>query len=166
MNLFTELEGLSGEGLATAGLRLLLLRSPACKEAFVRELDALSPFGPLLSNSHFSCYTEHPTHDESEGSGRLDLCIELDDVVVGIEVKLSAVFQPSQPAKYEAELKRMVGVLTELRRQEVRHFLVVLAPERRRSEIAHSLTRPQTRTFSIGTFRTFSVGTDIARIGC
>jgi hypothetical protein len=143
MNLFSDLEGLTGEGLAMAGLRLLLLRSPACKEAFVRDLDALSPFGPLLSNSHFSCYTEHPTHDENNGGGRLDLCIELDDVVVGIEVKLGALFQPSQPAKYEAELKRMASVLSELRRQKVRHFLVVLAPEQRRAEIVRHLSRGQ-----------------------
>jgi hypothetical protein len=135
MNLFNECEGLAGEQLATAGLRLLVLRSAAFRAAFVRLLDQLSPHGPLLSLSHFSCYSEYGTRDEALGDGRLDLTVELDEVVIGIEVKLAAAFQPGQPTKYEEELRRVAGLLGKIRRKTIREFVVVLAPGNRRQDI-------------------------------
>jgi PD-(D/E)XK nuclease superfamily len=135
VNIFGELEGLAGEQLATAGLRLLILRSPACRDAIVRLLDGLSPHGPLNSTSHFSCYTEYGTSDGSRGPGRLDLVVELDNIVVGIEVKLAAAFQEDQPDKYNEELGRVAKLLGEIRREPVRYFLIVLAPKNREDEI-------------------------------
>jgi len=64
MNLFSDLEGLSGKQLATAARRHITLQSPACRAAV---LDARSPARPLLSTAHFSCYTEYATSDEVHG---------------------------------------------------------------------------------------------------
>ena len=68
MNLLAELEGLSGENLTTAVLRLLLLRSQEIREEFLRLVSAHSRVGPLTVDSHFACILEHST--EEAGSTR------------------------------------------------------------------------------------------------
>lgn len=143
MNLFSELEGLHGEQLATAGLRLLLLRSQLGRNAFVELLNARSRVGLVAARSHFSCYTEYATEHDSLGAGRLDLVIELDSVVVGIEVKLAAEFQPQQPHKYLEEIQRVADGLSRIRRGIVRPYMAVLAPESRKSAVLDHLESNQ-----------------------
>jgi len=135
MQLFRALEGLSGEQLATGGLRLLLLRSQACRDAFLKPLANAFPAWPLSTTSHFSCYAEYATTDEVEGRGRIDLILELDDAVVGVEVKLGAALQSGQPRKYVEELDRVAGLLGQVRRREMPSLLTVLAPGSRRTEV-------------------------------
>ncbi|HIL58277.1 MAG TPA: hypothetical protein EYG39_10270, partial [Rhodothermales bacterium] len=139
VNLFGDLEGLKGEQLATAGLRLLVLRSPSCRAALVKLLDEASSHGPLVTDSHFSCYTEYATDDDDHGRGRIDLTVETDDAVVGIEVKLGAAFQAGQPGKYLAELGRVARHLSAIRRRPVRPVLAVVAPENRRAETGRAM---------------------------
>ncbi len=131
MNLFDELERLNGETLASAVLRLLILRSQPLRRAFLRLLDRLSPVGPITSTSHFSCYQEHATDDPELGSGRIDLVLELDDSIIGVEAKLHGEFRGSQPEKYKREMSRLAKVLGEARRRKFHQFLAILAPESR-----------------------------------
>jgi hypothetical protein len=88
MNLFKEIEGLSGEPMVSALLRLVILRSQEIRDEIVRLISAKSPIGPVTSSSHFSCYAEYPTFDQVAGQGRIDIVLELDDAVIGIENKL------------------------------------------------------------------------------
>jgi len=134
LNILDELEGLKGEQMAVAMLRILVMRSTPCRTAFLELLNQQSPVGPLVSASHFSCYTESYTTDES-GSGRIDLVLELDNAVVGIEAKLFAAFQKDQPEKYRKDLERTAQGLSEVRGQSILPFIAILAPQRRSEEI-------------------------------
>ena len=135
MNLFEEIEGLSGEMLTSGLLRLLILRSQRIRDEFVSLISSHSPIGPITSSSHFSCYTEHPTFEEESGSGRIDIVLELDDAVVGIENKLFADFQEGQPEKYLKSISEIASTLTTIRHREIRWFFVILIPRTRHSEV-------------------------------
>ncbi|NOZ72778.1 MAG: PD-(D/E)XK nuclease family protein, partial [Chloroflexi bacterium] len=135
VNLLKDIEGYSGEALTTAVLRHLVLRSNEVKTVLVREISKRSPVGPVFLESHFSCYLEQYTVDESKVQGRIDLVLETDDAVVGIENKLLAGFQAGQPFKYLDTLRERAHSLGSIRRREIRHFCVVLAPADRREEI-------------------------------
>lgn len=147
MNLFFELEGLSGEEMGSAGLRLLLLRSLPIRLAVLKFLSAASPIGPLRTDSHFSSYREFPTVDEDERKGRLDLVIEVDGAVVGIESKFQAAFTEEQPKKYQSTLTRIAKGLTEARGASVQHCTFVLGPEARRKEIVEHIASIATARF-------------------
>jgi len=129
--------------LATVSLRVLLIRSQSCRNEFLKLLNNNSPIGLITSRSHFSCYTEYATNDESLGPGRLDMIIELDSVIIGFEIKLAAEFQPDQPKKYENELKTIAQGLGSIRRGALRSYVIVLAPESRRREVDRHLTDTQ-----------------------
>jgi hypothetical protein len=139
MNLFEEIENLSGEELANALLRHLLLRSPSIRSAIIDAISIRSPIGLLSSTSHFSCYREYATLDEEHGAGRIDLILEVDEAVIGIESKLFAHFQPGQPQKYLNSLAQLSEGLSEVRGRTIRSLLVVLAPLSRRGEIENLL---------------------------
>jgi len=51
-----------------------------------------------------------PSHKQF-GAGRLDILIQLDDVVVGIENKFLAGFQENQPHKYVESLNSEIWLL-------------------------------------------------------
>jgi hypothetical protein len=134
MNLLSELQGLSGENLCSATLRLLLIRSQELRGRFVHLLSRESRLGPITLGSHFSCTLEEPT-EYSGRWGRLDLLLETSDSVVGVENKLYAAFQEDQPYKYlETVAKRAKG-LGEIRGRRYQPIVAVLAPENRHSEI-------------------------------
>jgi len=135
MNLFSQIEGLSGENLLTGSLRFLVLRSPEIREVVLRLFSDHSPVGPVVSSSHFSCYTEYATADAQSGSGRIDLVLEVDDCVVGIEAKLHSCFQPDQPQKYLATLEDLKASIGKIRRTDARFFLAVVAPKSRTDEV-------------------------------
>jgi len=147
MNLFSEIEGLHGENLASAVLRLLILRSVELRDAFVRLLSRRSPVGPLSCRDTFGCKCEAHTEDAEEGSGRVDLLLEVDETVIGVENKFHAEFQPGQPHKYLDHLRQQAEGLSSLRRREPRYFLVVLAPEAREEESKENLVDDSQCTF-------------------
>jgi hypothetical protein len=135
MNLLQAFEGLSGEVLGTAALRVILLDNPAVRDEVIDLLSDASITGPLLSNAHFACYRELGTSDESGQSGRLDLLLELDNSVIGIEAKFFAAIQPQQPTKYLATLRQRAELLSTLRgtAESVLPQLFLLAPEANRA---------------------------------
>jgi hypothetical protein len=134
MNLFTTIEGLSGENLTSALLRYLMINSPEVRGKIVDFLSTNSPIGPLVSMSHFSCETEFPTEHEKLGTGRIDLLIILDDTIIAIENKINASFQPGQPEKYQTTLETMKEHLSKIRRSKLEHFTMLLCPKSREKE--------------------------------
>lgn len=136
MNLFSEIEGLRGENLVTAILRLLLLRSEDIRGRFIRLISDSCRLEPLTAGPHFSCLREEATGEEDTSeSGRLDLILETADAVIGIENKLGEVFRRGQPHKYLSTLARRAEGLAQLRRRKFKHVLVILAPSSRSAEI-------------------------------
>ena len=142
MNLFSDIENLRGENLASAILRHLIINSPDIREEILKLIDTRSPVGPLVSDSHFSCYLEEATvagttKDDSRSRGRIDVVIELDNAIVGIEAKFHAGFQQGQPFKYFPSLEQKAMTLKTLRgAPEYDYFLCVLLPESRTNEVS------------------------------
>ena len=71
MDIFSEIEGLSGENLGSALLRYLIFNSHEIRDSFLRLLSDNSPVGPISYSTHFACRTEYPTTHSSYGNGRL-----------------------------------------------------------------------------------------------
>ncbi len=137
MNILEALEKASGpETLATAALRFLILHGQPIRREVLRALSRASRHGSILSESHFACYREHRVYNGDKYVGRLDLVIETDNVVAGIESKFYATFTTDQPGKYLPHLQAHARALRELRRtSDIRPELFVLAPESRRDEL-------------------------------
>lgn len=135
MNLLQEFEGLFGEVLASAALRVIVLTNPRARDAVIDVLSEASLSGPLSSNSHFACYRELGTKDRATGAaGRLDLVLEMDDAVIGVEAKFKAEFQEGQPGKYVNTLEAHAVLLRQLRSAAVRSQVIIVAPHSRREE--------------------------------
>lgn len=139
MDIFSEIEGLKQENLTSAVLRYLIINSQEIRECMISLLSEHSPIGPFSFSSHFSCQTEYPTTQQikdqkEEINGWLDLLIQLDDVVIGIENKINAVFQNDQPRKYIKSIKDVAGALSKINNTEVRGIIFVLCPEDRKTE--------------------------------
>jgi len=135
VNLLSELQGLSGENLCSATLRLLLIRSQDLRNSFVDLLSSKNNLGPITLGSHFSCTLEEPTVEESGNCGRLDLLLEVSDAVIGIENKLNAGFQNGQPHKYLKTVADRASGLSNLRKKLYTPIVAILAPESRKKEI-------------------------------
>ncbi|MGO9931898.1 MAG: PD-(D/E)XK nuclease family protein [Steroidobacteraceae bacterium] len=136
MNIFEEIEGLDGENLVTALFRVLLLRSEEIRQTVIELISKDASFGPIAIDSHFSCVLEQSTReDASSGSGRLDLMIETDDAVIGVENKLFAGFQQGQPHKYLQATRERAEQLAKLREGQYNYYVVVIAPQSRGDEI-------------------------------
>jgi len=140
MDIFSEVEGLSGENLGSALLRYLIFNSHEIRDSFLSLLSDNSPIGPISYNSHFACRTEYPTNHKEYGDGRLDILIQLDDVVIGIENKFFAQFQNNQPHKYYDSLESVADSLKCINHSDVKTILYVLCPEARKKE-AHEQIR-------------------------
>ena len=142
MNLFGEIEGRDGEELTSAILRFLILRSQDVRETFRRLVSKHSKQGPILMREEFSCRSEVYTldekgsveHPQGSGSGRIDLLIQTDNAVIGVENKLDAPFQEGQPEKYLSTLKRLANPNGSSQRAR-KYVLVILGPESRYKEI-------------------------------
>jgi len=136
MNIFEEIEGLDGENLVTALFRVLLLRSEEIRQAVIGLISNDASFGPIAIDSHFSCVLEQSTHeDAATGSGRLDLMVETDDAVIGMENKLFAGFQHGQPHKYLQATRERAEQLAKIRVGQYNYYVVVIAPQSRGAEI-------------------------------
>lgn len=134
MDFLSEIAGLKGENLCSAVLRLLLLRSYELRERFVAMVSDNNLLGPIVVRNTFSCTTEEPTSGDN-GSGRLDVYIELDDAVIGVENKIWAGFQSGQPQKYLDSVEQRARILSTLRSRKLRPLVVVLAPKGRETEV-------------------------------
>lgn len=135
MNLFSEIEGLRGENLSSGLLRFVLMRSQDARVKFAEMLTAL--YAESFSAVHrFACMLEEWTDDDANGRGRIDLIIEMDDTLVGVENKFSAPFQEGQPQKYLQHLIKKASELANLGSiRKNRPLLVILAPSHRKSEV-------------------------------
>jgi hypothetical protein len=133
MNLFDQIQGLSGENLTSELLRYLMVTSPEVKSCVIRKFSEKSPTGPILSNYRFSCESEYGTRDDDENYGRLDFLIETDNAIIGIENKLNAVFQEGQPEKYLKSLVKINNAFREIR-PNITPILFILCPESRMSD--------------------------------
>ncbi|WP_194725443.1 PD-(D/E)XK nuclease family protein [Noviherbaspirillum malthae] len=143
MDIFSTIEGLSGENFGSKLLSYLIFNSDEVREAFIALLSDNSPNGPISYTSHFACRTEYQTTDRL-GNGRLDVLIQLDDVVIGIENKFFAQFQENQPFKYVSTLETVAAALKSINRTEVRSLLYILCPESRKEEAkAHIGSTPR-----------------------
>ncbi len=141
MSLFQEIEGLRGENLSSAILAHILLRSPELRDRLIHLISKKSPVGPIYSRYHFSVRREVPIRigesDDETGSpgGRLDLLIETDNAIIGIENKFFAPFQQDQPKKYLEPLEVYADALGKLHNTSHQAFLVIMAPALRATEI-------------------------------
>ena len=129
MNLFSEVQGLKGEELTSAVLRILLLRSQEIRDGIIEKISAECPSGPIKAEFHFSCRSEVSMENEEQGKGRIDLLIEADDAIVGVENKLFADFQEGQPQKYWSNLRERAKQHGE----DKRPVLVLLYPQQRQA---------------------------------
>lgn len=134
MDIFSEIEGLSGEELGSALLSYLIFNSHEIRDSFISFLSDHSPIGPISYVSHFSCRTEYPTTNKQYGDGRLDILIQLDDVVIGIENKFFAEFQQNQPLKYVESLEQVADSLKAINHTNVKAVLFISCPESRREK--------------------------------
>lgn len=135
MNVFSEVEGLSGEILGSTLLRYLLFNSKETRDSIIELFSDLSPIGPIDYHSHFACRTEYPTQDEELGAGKLDMLIQLDDTAIGVESKFFAGFQSGQPKKYMKTLQDVANALSVVNHSEVKPVLFVICPELRKGEV-------------------------------
>ena len=129
MNIFSEFEGLVGENLSSAILHYLLLNSEEVRETFLTLLSDKSPRGVIEFYEHFSVRKEYPTKDEELGNGRLDLLIQVDNFMIGIENKFHAAFQDGQPEKYQQSLSQSAELLAQINKVNVQSLLYILCPE-------------------------------------
>lgn len=134
MDFLSELQGLSGENLCSATLRILLLRSQDLRERLIDLISRENRLGPIMPGSHFSCTLEEPTENSGRW-GRLDLFLEISDAVVGIENKLYAGFQEGQPHKYLNTVSQRAKALAHLRGKQYQGLVAVLAPRSRETQI-------------------------------
>lgn len=140
MSLMTRIAGQSGERLCSLLLLYLIHRSPEMRDVAINLFSERSEGSQLLSWNRFSVESEVYLVKQSESRpderGLVDILIELDNAVVGVEVKLDAHFMDGQPAKYLPPLKKRAELLAAAR-NESKYFtvLVVLAPARRSQEI-------------------------------
>jgi len=139
MNILAALEGRAGEELTSAVLRMLLLRCHEFRERFVELLSKNSKLGPLSLCFTLLMLLRRIDEDEQEKRGRLDMVVEMDDAIVGIENKLSAQFQTDQPKKYLKKVQEKAVELGKLRSSgntsKFRYILAILAPEDRKDAV-------------------------------
>jgi len=115
-------------------LRYLVFNSHEIRDSIVSLLSDKSPIGPIEYSSHFACQTEYPTTHSQFGNGRLDLLIQLDDVVIGIENKFFSQFQENQPQKYCESMKTVAASLATINHSLVRDVLYILCPANRSND--------------------------------
>lgn len=135
MDIFGAIEGLQSEKLASRILSLLLLRSQDLRDAFIGMVSDCSPRGPITMWSRFACVCEQPTENEIE-RGYVDIYIEVDDAVIGIENKFHAPFGGNQPGKYVETLQQKAAQLNTLvgANRKVEYLMVILVPRYRKDK--------------------------------
>lgn len=141
-DLLSTLAGKVGENLATAYLKWLLGRK-SLGQTLLRALTvgtniiagddsgAVDDLGKIRSVELESFTTLEC--DEGAECGRLDMLIETDRWVIGIESKFFAEFQSGQPVKYLQSIRRRANI------EGRRSWLVILAPEKRLKNVKNNM---------------------------
>lgn len=139
MNLLSQIEGLRGENLSSALLRFILMRSQDARTQLAELITGL--VGESFSTmNRFACSLETGTTDAIHGNGRVDLLVEMDDGLIGIENKFNAGFQDGQPQKYLKELSKIATTSADAGFiAKDRYLLLILAPAERRREIQNRI---------------------------
>lgn len=135
-DLLSTIEGKLGENLATAYLKWLLGREgvqqlllKAISEAVRTE--GFADSGDIGNLMNVLLEVGTTTRD---GRGRIDLLIETDRWVIGVESKFEADFQVDQPEKYIETIQGRAGTSRN-------SMLVLLVPERRQCLIRHNFRK-------------------------
>jgi hypothetical protein len=130
MQFLETIEGRSGEELASAVLKFLLVNSSTMRGRFVRRLAGqLPPSQVPTFRDGIICQCEYPTKD-GDVEGSLDLLIrEESRMVFGVENKFWADFTDGQPRKYLPTLRQLV------RGDESACKIVLLFPNQRRADV-------------------------------
>jgi hypothetical protein len=127
MHLFDA--SLSGELFACRVVHYLLHRAPELRDGLLTAINRKITAVRLVGDQHFSCTREWSTSSSDGGSrGRVDILIEVDSAVVGVEVKLNASLNEDQPRKYVAEIGQHALQLAGLRRLPIAAVMVLLVP--------------------------------------
>jgi hypothetical protein len=144
MNFLSRLVGKDAENLTSAILKHILERSPELRQGAI---DALSDSCPaaiatLSAERSFGVTLEESTTQTAAEAdrGRVDLVLEFDEALLGVENKLNAVLQQNQPSKYLETLGQRAAQLMAARgRNSFPYACVILAPEHRRAVISKEL---------------------------
>ena len=130
MAFISAISGLRVENLASAILAHLLLRSEPIRQAFIAQVSPLSKQGPIIVNKHFAVFTEVTTEERK----RVDILVQTDNAIVGVENKFSADFQVGQPKSYLGLVEDKANLLSKVWNTTFQPLLVVLAPKDRKTE--------------------------------
>jgi len=140
MNFLEAIDGKYGEELTSACLAFLLDHSPEIRKSVLGEMVRVQAINDTSTDTHFLVRPEFPTVDaDSNDRGSLDVLVETDDCIIGIENKLDAGFTKEQPFKYMNTLERLASERKVSSGGSIRAELVVLAPAWRREEIEKHL---------------------------
>ena len=146
MNILEQIDGKRGENLTSAVLQFLLVQSPVLRRVFFKYISSKSRIGPIKDGHLFGCLLEEPT-EESNGAakGRVDLLIETESFVIGIENKLNALLQEDQPMKYFKSIHTRAGLLEDARHSKrYQPLIVLLLPNQRIVEEDENLKKKWT----------------------
>jgi len=91
-----------GETQICGVVHYLLLRSPELRDALIQAINEKAPHIDLVSSLHFSCSRERTTTkaDGRRDRGRVDMLLEVDNAVIGIEAKIGSSLSDDQPHRY------------------------------------------------------------------
>lgn len=132
IDLFQELAGKKGEVMAVAALRYLLMRNRPLREQFLKTLGTSVSYTLYQDFSYFGCELERscwPDQDTDASPGRLDMLVESNTAVVGIEAKLGHQIRAEQIKKYLPELARRQTLLAKLHGEPVEQHMILLVPQ-------------------------------------
>ena len=108
MYFLESISGLTGEELVSAILKHLLVHSDVLRHEFLGlgEIKRQFPSSRPPSFRHgVLCFLEYGTKSQTFGEGKIDILIQADNCLFGVENKLWAEIQPNQPIKYRESLE-------------------------------------------------------------
>lgn len=134
LNLFQNLESKKGETMAVAALRYLFMRNRPLREQFFRALGKSVSYSLYDDFDYFGCEIEVTCRkdgnlDNSEIVGWIDMVVESNKAVIGIEAKLGHRISSEQLLKYLPELQRRRQLHAKLRGTSIDLRLVLLVPD-------------------------------------
>ena len=126
-NILEEIGGLKGERLAVRLLKRFIVQSRSFQAAVLSLLcEKLKLADEITCRDGLRCYCEYQTQDD-DGKGFIDMVIEADNAVIGIEAKFWAELRAEQLGKYRSTLEEIGGKRSS--------YFLILAPENRKDEI-------------------------------
>jgi hypothetical protein len=119
-----------GETEVCGVVNYLLLRSPELRDALIAVINDRTPLISLMSREHFSCTREWSNRKilPSGAKGRVDIVLEVDNAVIGIEAKIQAGLSDDQPDKYVDAVRKHAAALAEIRKSSIHAVIVLLLP--------------------------------------